>query len=546
MATTTDSPLDGMGSGDEVPVGVSGGLTRRMSLGVLVGMAAAPGYCLQATNEANRASDSVTPEMFDGDLHKAAAYAALKGVTLVTPATTYVIDRAFAPHDITWISNGTRIRQTRRGTGGADPLDSGIFWGSNVRHSGRTYIDMVDTGTNAAAYRAHSLMGRMDTGEGPSNIVFGELVLEGGHYNINGFAVVGNTHNIRGERIQCGNSNKIGRLFIAHWGNFNDHNKPGSTYQHVAKGDPTTHPHDIKINEVFAGDLTCKASDFLAVVCVSAGYDIEIGEVRGNAFNSGTGGSSIVMIIAGDLGLAYASPDIREAGMRNIHIRKIVGRSNKVGYQLLGRALYFDKDSTPKPDEYYLAKIDNIVDYAEMSGAGTLIHEGVSGGNGNGRSHYGTLKLRNFRSAWSFPNYTRRVSVDYVDSADMQSVGLQFHQGSGTDQNIWPTDIYVKAARINGTGASETKAENYAGFIANKIHSLRIDSLIIDRLRENAIASGSIGPNASDVTINQIKLNWTSPKQRVVIKNSAGPNAHIAVGQIVGGRGLVPVSGGIT
>lgn len=49
--------------------------------------------------------------MFDSDIQAAADYAALFRLTLMTGPVDYEITSAFTPHDITWISDNTRIKQ---------------------------------------------------------------------------------------------------------------------------------------------------------------------------------------------------------------------------------------------------------------------------------------------------------------------------------------------------------------------------------------------------------------------------------------------------
>src|SRR5690606_16980311 len=122
------------------------------------------------------------------------------------------------------------------------------------------YLWLADA-VSGSANRAHVLCGSWATGVGIENFHFDEFVLEGGHVNCNGFSVAGDSHNIRGRRIDAGTSTRIGRAFMAHWANFDDHYNSGGTYQHADGAGPTTHPHDIVIDEV-VGDLELSTGDF--------------------------------------------------------------------------------------------------------------------------------------------------------------------------------------------------------------------------------------------------------------------------------------------
>src|SRR3546814_3763724 len=67
----------------------------------------------------------------------------------------------------------------------------------------------------------------------------------------------------------------------------------------------------------------------MGVVVVSAGYDTEVGKVKGSVNNPGAGGSDIVLLTAGDLGFAYATADERAAGMWGIRIKSVIGNRSE-------------------------------------------------------------------------------------------------------------------------------------------------------------------------------------------------------------------------
>jgi len=515
-------------------VGVDGGLPSGVpALAMYIGMTGG--------GNVDDAIRFVTPEMFNRDIQAAADYAAANNRTLMTGPNDYTISASFAPHDITWISDNTRIIQP------STAAISVLRPGSNLKHVGRTFLQLADAGSGTAN-RAHVLCGRWDTGEGIENFHFDEFVLEGGHTNCNGFSVAGDSHNIRGRRIDAGTSTKIGRAFMAHWANFDDHYLSSGTYQHAGGAGYTTHPYDIVIDEV-VGDLTLSTGDFCALWCVSAGYDIQFGRVAGSVANTGSGPGNVVLYTAGDLGMAYADPDIQALGMRGLAGGTVSGRSSHQGYRRIGRALYYNNDSTPQDAADYFVRIHDMVREVDIEQSTTTnLYCAVDGYNGYGSTRIGMIRSRLFRSAAVFSNFNRDVFVDIIDSRDNRNQGIQL-VGSGDTPSEWPTNINIGTLRVDGTGISEVTAGASTASNINKVVDLQIGSVVIDGLKGDisfAAASIQVQADARSIKIGKVIQNVTLTGQTVCVSNLNAGNNYVAIGDVVCPTALTPLSGGYT
>ena len=483
----------------------------------------------------------ITPEMFGGDIQAAADYAAANNRALLTGPNDYTIGASFTPHDITWVSDNTRIIQPS--TAGISVLRPG----NNLKHIGRTYLRLA-AAASGTANRAHVLCGRWDTGAGIENFHFGEFVLEGGHTNCNGFSIAGDSHNIRGRKIDAGTSTNIGRAFLAHWANFNDHYNSGGIYQHATGAGYTTHPHDIVIDEV-VGELSVSTEEYCALWCVSAGYNIHFGRISGSVENTGAGTGNLVLYTAGDLGLAYADPTILSHGMSGLAGGTVTGRSSHQGYYRIGRALYYDADSTPQETTKYFAKIQDMVREVDIEQSTTTnLYCAVDGFNGYGATRIGSIRSRRFRSAAVFSNFNRDVLVDSIDSRDNRNQGIQL-VGSGNNAAEWPTNIRIGSLRVNGTGAGEATAGASTVSNINKIVNLHIGTIIIDQLKKDiafGAASLQVRADARDVNIGKVIQNVRLTGQTACVSNSNTGNNYVTIGDVVCPSELTPISGGYT
>jgi len=490
-----------------------------------------------------RTPSGVSPELFGGDIQAAANAAASLGIPLITGRKDYELQNALTlPSGLTWISGGTRIKMMRAGTGGTNPQDSGLVPQSNTRILGRVYIYMVDS-PGAAAFRAHVLLGNWTTGAGVNDFTFDEFILEGGHLNINGVAIAGDSYGIRGRRIDAGTSTVIGRALMSHWGNFAQHYLSGGIYQHASGAGPTTHPHDIHIGEV-VGNLTASIGDFMALVGFSAGYDTTVDRIAGSVTNNGAGTAQLLLLTGGDMGMAYATAEQRAAGMRNLVFGTIEGSSNKIGISRIGRALYYNADSTPQSAENYYVKIcETATNVNIKSTSNNVIHQAIGGSNFGGRCFYGTVITDGFVTSFSPGNYDTGGVIDQLVSRNNQYNAV-LYAGSGADATIYPTGMRINKLVINGTGAQGADALNYHGVRTQSCSGLFIGSIDVQALNANGYAV-LFNTLSAGVYIDSIKVFSTYNRGAAILNSVAGAT-DCNVGQVFGVESLVPITGGVT
>ncbi|WP_368928347.1 hypothetical protein [Mixta calida] len=545
-ANSTPSSAGGIGKGAWISVGDAA--LRQMlatSLGAgLIGFDPSYEYDDGTLGDRVRKSAAaISPDAYNDDIQAAANTAALLGLPLVTGRKDYEVQNALTlPSGLTWISGGTRIKMMRAGTGGTNPQDSGIVPQSNTRIIGRVYVYMVDS-PGAAAFRAHVLLGNWTTGQGINGFTFDEFVLEGGHSNINGVAIAGDCYNIRGNRIDAGTSTVIGRALMTHWANFAQHFLSGGTYQHATDAGPTTHPHDIHIGEV-VGNLTASIGDFMALVAISAGYDTTVDRIAGSVTNNGAGTAQLLLLTAGDMGMAYATSEQRSAGMRNLVFGTVEGSSNKIGISRIGRALYYNADSTPQAAENYYVKVSETITNANLkSTSNNTLHQAISGSNFGGRCCYGSVVTDGFVNSFSPGNYDTGGIIDQLVSKNNQFNAV-LYAGSGSDATIYPTGMRINKLVISGTGAQGADALNYHGVRTQSCNGLFIGSI-------DAVSLHSIGyavlfnTLSAGVYIDSIKVFSTYSRGAAILNSVAGAT-DCNVGQVFGVESLVPITGGVT
>lgn len=485
----------------------------------------------------------VSPEGYKGDIQAAANAAALLGLPLITGRKDYEIQNALTlPTGLTWISGGTRIKMMRAGTGGTNPQDSAIVPQSNTKIIGRVYVYLVDS-PGAAAFRAHVLLGNWTTGAGVNGFTFDEFILEGGHSNINGVAIAGDSYNIRGNRIDVGNSTLIGRALMTHWGNFAGHYLSGGSYQHAAGAGPTTHPHDIHVKEV-VGNLTASIGDFMALVGLSAGYDTTVDRIAGTVINNGAGTAQLLLLTGGDMGFAYATSEQRTAGMRNLVFGTVEGSSNKIGISRIGRALYYNADSTPQAAENYYVKIcETITNVNIKSTSNNTTHQAIGGSNYGGRCYYGSVTTDGFVNSFSPGNYDTGGVIEQLISKNNQFNAL-LYAGAGADSSIYPTGLRINKMVIAGTGAQGADGLNYHGIRSQSCSGLYIGSLDVIGLNPSGFAA-MFNTLSSGVYIESIKL-FPAYNRGAAILNSVSGATDCNVGQVFGVDSPTPISGGVT
>jgi hypothetical protein len=478
----------------------------------------------------------VTPEEFGGPQVKnsivtAMAKAAERGLPLKCAAVDYITDVSLVPaRGLHWHANGCRIVASTNASSAAIRILN-----DDVRVHGLLRISLSDPGGTPTGYRGHVLIGDWTDGSiAPSGFEFDDIELEGGHQNVNGFAVAGGAHQVRGNSLRCGDSDKLGRLFLAHWGNFSHHKKPGALYEHAKEFAPTMHPHAISIKEIAAGRFSCNTTDFVAVAAVSGGYDIDLGKVSGVIDKPSPGPSQIVLLTAGDLGLAYATPAERSRGMWGIRIGSIEGHSTGNGITRIGQALYHDKDSTPQPAENYFTKIEDTVARMNVVVTGKL-NSVLAGFNGFGRSRYGMIEAEGGRVCVGISNYNRDTVIETVICRHSFTHALEIG-GAGGDPSMYPQGITISSVQIDGTDAAGSGAlANKSGIVIQSAQGVRIGHVKIVSLAPGGYA-GVLGTNIKNVQIGDTQLpdNYDGPMNSAYMSVAVRPD--VTVGRVLGRR----------
>jgi len=475
---------------------------------LIMGVSAGALGALESTAWAAAPSDAdraVRPEDFGGpqaknSLVKAMAKAGELGLPLKCQPVDYLIDAPLIPaKGLRWHANGCRVVASTDKSSPAVRIVN-----DDVRVHGLLRISLSDPGGQPSANRGHVLVGDwMNGAVAPSGFQFDDLELDGGHMNCNGFAVAGGANQIRGNRIHCGDNDRIGRLFLAHWGNFAQHNKPGAQYLHVNGYGPTAHPHAISVREVSSGRLSCPTPDFMAVAAISAGYDIDLGKVSG-VIDKPTPAADLVLLTAGDLGFAYATPAERSRGMGGIRIGTVEGRSSGNGVNRIGMALYRDKDSTPQPADFYFAKIEDTVTRVSVTVTGKSAAV-LAGSNGHGRSRYGTIEAEGGRVCVGIPNFNTDTVIETLRCKRSLTRGVEI-AGAGGDPSAFPRGIQINAVEIDGTDLSGTGAPpNKSGMLIQSAEQVRVGHVKVASLAPGGYA-GVLGTKIKDVQVGDSEL----------------------------------------
>lgn len=481
----------------------------------------------------------VFPEHFNDDIVAAAEFAAFNNATLVTKNKTYKLSQEFVlPENLTWLSCFTTIEQV--GDALASKTASGLAPRSNVKLTGDLTIDMGVPTTNPWGEKCHV---RLDSFNNITPQVrgfyFETLRFKGGHKNITGLAMAGGASLVRGKRIVCEDTDAIARVFMAHWGNFTQHYYDSGTgkYKHVPNYSPTTHPHDCIIDEIVTGDLTCDTNDVSAIVCISAGYDIEIKKVNGNLLDSSQTDKGLIVVTPGDLGFAYASSEEKAHKMRRLKIGTVEGKTFAYGVDLIPWALYGANDDTtnvPVPPTYddYLAQIELDIDYMDVTGDYTRnvsSNLAIGGRTGKGRLNIGVAKATKFYSGLSAKNLGHDITIDELIVTDSKLNPLVI-EGSGTTASVLPKNVLIKKLVLRRFGITSTNNAYRTG-VTNKLSiNCRVDKVVIEE-HGNAycIADTANGALGRDFSIGEIHVNDPLYTQTFLISNSNGVNDPISL-----------------
>ena len=195
-------------------------------------------------NKFNVIGDGVTDDIVN--INKALLFAKDNSINIVSfeDKTYFITDTIEVPDNIILNMNNTKIKYL--GTSNNKPA---IRLSNNSKIINKCSIEMDDA--PGSANKCWILLGDFQTGQGISNVYIDNVELLGGFNNCNGISIAGDTNSVVINKVDCSNTTKPGRVIMAHWGNFNDHYVNGGSYIHVNNYKPTTHPHNIKINEVF-------------------------------------------------------------------------------------------------------------------------------------------------------------------------------------------------------------------------------------------------------------------------------------------------------
>src|SRR5690606_20158296 len=112
----------------------------------------------------------------------------------------------------------------------------------------------------------------------------------------------------------------------------------------------------------------------------------------------------LALLTAGDLGMAYASPEEQAAGMWGLTIGSITGACSEAALMRIGQALYHNRDAAPQAPHDYVARIRATTGSINAFNTAGIDAPGVGGRNGYGRTRIGRVTGENFLSAVSFTN----------------------------------------------------------------------------------------------------------------------------------------------
>ncbi|MGQ1157778.1 phage tail protein [Acinetobacter baumannii] len=500
----------------------------------------------------------VFPEHFNDDIIAAAAFASANNATLVTKNKTYEMSQEFVlPENLTWLSCYTTIKQVAPAT--EDRRAAGIAPQSNVTIQGHLTIDM-GTPTTGWGEKCHV---RIDSFYNVTPKVrgfnFDTIKLKGGHFNCNGVVMAGGASLVRGKRIEMDDSAVMGRPFMAHWGNFDQHYNDNGTYRHVENWQPTTHPHDCIIDEIAVGNLTCNTDDFSGIALVSAGYDIEIKKITGNLLDSTISGKALFMATAGDLGFAYASQDEKSIRMRGLKVGTVVGTTYAIGVGQIGRALYASQDDytnvavPPSSNDYFACiQLDVVkIDVVGKKEVGVVSNIALNGSNGRGRTKVDTIISIDCYNSVYLRNNNRNTTIDKIIS-NANKTNSVIIEGSSNLIDELPTNTVIKEIYASGFGL--TSVSNQYRTVVNNSKSVntQFEKIVVEEAASNAQAYAVVsttngigrGLKISSIVINDA-ANW---KSSILVNNGNDVGDPVQLDHWIDQSGKVTtsVSGGVT
>ena len=180
--------------------------------------------------------------------------------------------------------------------------------------------------------RAGMAFGDFYTGDGSHGCHVEHIVLTGGITNANGIVIVGDSSDIKIDRVTVPTGTNICRGVCIHWGNRRAHHTAEQIgtgfdpamgekgYVHDENGGPTTHPHDIHLGVVDCADfrpIDGRPDNDKSAVTICASYDITVDEIIMHD------SCHALCVTGADLGFEYAAPEVKKIGSRNIRVKKI-------------------------------------------------------------------------------------------------------------------------------------------------------------------------------------------------------------------------------
>jgi len=274
---------------------------------------------------------TVTVETFgvvgDGVADDAAALRAalnvLSGSTIeLGKSETYLcLSSVVVPQNTKVEMNGSKIKFNVSGLTKCLDLRSFVsLYNGSVELAGSAY-------SGSGEFGCPILIGNYASGVGYSDIDLDGVEVITNRPNGNGVLVTGDSHNVRMNNIDFPDSANLGRGILVHWG--------GADTPTAG----TTHPYNIKIENITGGALTNTSVD-AGLVFLSACYNVSVKNVE--AENCELRGGMFVTF-AGDYGDYYAPTNVQGLNMTGI-------KAVNVGARAATQALMkFDNKSTIAP-----------------------------------------------------------------------------------------------------------------------------------------------------------------------------------------------------
>lgn len=408
------------------------------------------------------------------ELQAALTLSQYKIIRLMRNKNYAVTDELIMQDDCVFEFNGAKITMTLTGT------DRGLVVG-NRNKLYNVNIDMVDnSGTAGGQYQCPITIGEISTDSTLEDVCIDGLRLSNTKSNSVCVGIWGGCKNIHIKNVNIADSATIGRVFAIHWG---------------GTADPTagtTHPSNIKIENVNIGQLTNASTD-AAIAYIATGYNIEINNVYAELV-----GYYAFYVYAGDYGFQYASTRDQQNAMRNIKISNVNVKSEKY-FALVDGEVPLGTTTTYEMDVVF-DNIKSIGKGTSAAGSGFVLDhcDGVSISNFDITGHYHgigfstyvkRLKVTNGRihSNYSAGIYMTNTPTDCIID------GVEFYLNCTGDSGNYRSGIYINTGErtkikncIFGDATAETK-QNYGVYLSNNV----VDTEFLNNYVRKVISGGA-------------------------------------------------------